>query len=135
MPDLDPSKAILPQIMGDKVVAEWGKASAPVQVTGYVPESECHAVCIKMLVQKAIESPSKLHVKLVRMNKPEGGKITEQEHGKICAGYAINGTTTVTLKNAAGVNETVTFERSPESGTWSPEQLRLAVEQAIVKAK
>jgi hypothetical protein len=121
------------QLLGEQATAEWGDHSAPTKVAAYVPDSNCQAPCVQFLMDTAKSNPSKLYVRLVRSRTPEGSKITEAEIGGHCATYLINGKSTVTIKDKNGVTKEVTLEKSPESGLYTLEQLKMAVQQAMGK--
>ena len=114
--------------------AEWGDPQAPTKVVGYVPDAPCHNLCVGFLVSKALTSPSELHVKLVRMFTPEGQQLMMQEGRQICATYEINGKNSFTTTNPDGSIRQVLFKMSP-GGTYTADDLRVAVEQAIEAAK
>jgi len=118
--------------MGKKSSAEWGSQTAPTQVVGYVPDSDCQEASIAYLVDTAEKNPSALHLRLVRMFTTEGQKITLSEHGKICSAYLINGSSTVTVTRADGTVKQATFRSGP-GDLWTNDDLKLAVEQAMAK--
>lgn len=112
------------------LIGRYGRGSA-VKVAGAVPDSACHAEVCAVLRKLAEEHPEELEVTLYRMQSPEAVKAV----GITCAGYAIDGSTSYTLKGADGTERKLKFEKSPELGEWSAADLEAAVLDALAKAR
>lgn len=129
-----PHPSLAAQLLGDRSVGEWGDPGAPTQVVCYVPESLCHDECVRFLIDEVGQSPSQLHVRLVRMNTPEGRNIVKKERGNGCAAYLINGQSTMTVMTPQKIRRQVTFEYSPATGSFALQDLESAVQEAMAKS-
>ena len=131
----DVAEPLILQLTEGRPLGEWGDPEAPTKVLGYVPDSPCHNACVDFLVHKAQNFPSELHVILVRMFTAEGMNMMREKGRDICAAYEINGQDTFTFTASDGSTREAVFKRSPEAGGYSLDDLRMAVEQAILQAK
>jgi hypothetical protein len=113
---------------------EVGGAGALTRVVAYVPDHECQNEPIRALMTLAEKWPNDLHVELVRMHSAEGMQMLGAENKGSCAHYEINGRDAFSLSRADGSVRKGVFEASP-GGTWTTEDLKSAVEQAIAEAK
>ena len=117
-----------------KDIDAWGNPQAPVTVEGFIPDSACHGDVVKMVIDLAKAHPDDVHLVMYRMFSPTGQKRMKQRN-RTCAGFEINGTDQVTITTPDGKQKQVLFQKSPEMGNYEPPELKLAIEQAITKAK
>ena len=124
------------QVTKGNPIGEWGDPQAPTKVVGYVPDSFCHDGCVAYLVSEAQSYPTELYVKLVRMFTPEGQELMGKEGRAICATYEINGKNSFISTAPDGSTRKAIFKMSPQSGgTYTVEDLKAAVEQALQEAR
>jgi hypothetical protein len=69
------------------------------------------------------------------MSTEEGREMMVKEGREICATYEINGKNTFPLSAPDGSTREVVFKMSPESGSYTLDDLKAVVEQTLQEAR
>jgi hypothetical protein len=115
----------------DGIIERAGHGTSVVICASVPPGEECHAAALVALREYAERYPDLVSLTVCQIHTKGATVVT----GSGCAGYSVNGRRSFAYKLPDGAERRAVFFQTGANGTWTVDDLRAAVEDAMARAR